>query len=87
MNGRKFRRQHPIHHYVADFYCHEKKLIIEVDGGIHKYKEIREHDKNRSSELERLGIRVIRVTNEQVLNSLRDVIQQIRQALVGEETT
>jgi very-short-patch-repair endonuclease len=78
MNGMKFRRQHPIHYYIADFYCHEKKLIIEVDGGIHKDKAIREHDENRSAEFERLGIKVIRITNEQVLTSLGDVIEVIK---------
>jgi cyclase len=77
MSGLKFRRQHPIHYYVADFYCHEKKLIIEVDGGIHNSKATKEHDENRSAEFERLGIRVIRVTNEQVLNSWGEVIEKI----------
>jgi very-short-patch-repair endonuclease len=81
MNGLKFRRQHPIHYYIADFYCHEKKLIIEVDGGIHKDKAIREHDENRSAEFERLGIRVIRITNEQVLNFLGAVIDTIKKSL------
>jgi len=80
MNGLKFRRQHPIHFYIADFYCHEKKLIIEVDGGIHNVKDIKEHDNNRSAEFDRLGIRVIRVTNESVLNSLSDVLEIIKQS-------
>jgi very-short-patch-repair endonuclease len=80
MNGLKFRRQHPIHFYIADFYCNEKKLIIEVDGGIHNVKDIKEHDNNRSAEFDRLGIRVIRVTNESVLNSLSDVLEIIKQS-------
>jgi very-short-patch-repair endonuclease len=83
MNGLKFRRQHPIHYYIADFYCHEKKLIIEVDGGIHKDKSIKEHDENRSAEFERLGIRVLRVTNEQVMNSLGEVIELIKRFIDG----
>src|SRR5271157_868586 len=78
LDGLKFRRQHPIHYYVADFYCHEKKLIIEVDGDIHKNQPIREHDENRSAEFERLGIKVIRFINEMVLNSLEDVIESIK---------
>ena len=85
MNGMKFRRQHPIHYYIADFYCHEKKLIIEVDGGIHKNKSIREHDENRSAEFEKMGISVIRVTNEQVLNSLGEVIDKIKR-IISEES-
>jgi very-short-patch-repair endonuclease len=81
LNGLKFLRQHPILLYIADFYCHEKKLIIEVDGGIHNDKKIKEHDENRSAELERMGITVLRVTNEQVLNSLVEVINLIKQSL------
>jgi very-short-patch-repair endonuclease len=84
LNGLKFRRQHPIHYYIADFYCHEKKLIIEVDGEIHKNRDIREHDENRSAEFERLGIRVVRVTNEQVLNSLGEVIDTIKRTISDE---
>jgi len=78
LDGLKFRRQHPVHYYVADFYCHEKRLIIEVDGGIHNNPDVREHDENRSAELDRLGIKVIRFTNEQVLTALSDVIQEIK---------
>jgi very-short-patch-repair endonuclease len=85
MNGLKFRRQHPIHYYIADFYCHEKKLIIEVDGGIHKDAAVEEHDENRTAELERLGIRVIRVTNEQVLNSLVEVIDTIKRSIKNDD--
>ena len=84
MNGLKFRRQHPLHYYIADFYCHEKKLIIEVDGGIHNSKATKEHDENRSAELERLGISVIRVTNEQIINSLGEVIKTIKRFLENE---
>jgi very-short-patch-repair endonuclease len=84
MCGLKFRRQYPIHYYIADFYCHEKRLIIEVDGGIHRDKSVREHDENRSAELEGLGIRVIRVTNEQILKSLDEVIDKIKKSLNDE---
>jgi len=79
LDGLKFRRQHPLHYYVADFYCHEKRLIIEVDGGIHNNPDVKEHDENRSAELDRLGIMVIRFTNEQVLNTLSEVIQEIKE--------
>jgi len=73
----KFRRQHPIHYYIADFYCHEKRLIIEVDGEIHKRRSVKEHDENRSAELDRLGITVIRFTNDQVIKSLPEVLKEI----------
>jgi len=78
INGLKFRRQHPIHLYIADFYCHEKKLIIEIDGGIHKSDDIKENDQNRSAELDRLGISVIRFTNEEILGNIDQVINNLK---------
>jgi len=73
----KFRRQHPIHMYVADFYCHEYKLVIEIDGKIHDLEEHKTNDENRSAELERLGIHVIRFSNEEVLNYIDKVLEAI----------
>jgi very-short-patch-repair endonuclease len=77
LKGLKFRRQHPIHYYIADFYCHEKRLIIEIDGGIHEHENIQEHDENRTAELERLGITVIRFSNDEVINSKELVLKKI----------
>src|SRR3954468_11680510 len=51
INGLKFRRQHPIGIYIADFYCHKLKLIIEVDGSIDDKKEIKEFDEKRENDL------------------------------------
>jgi very-short-patch-repair endonuclease len=76
-HGFIFRRQHPIDIFIADFYCHKLKLIIEVDGEIHDNKESQEHDDGRSAENEKIGIRVIRFTNEQVLNNKDIVIRRI----------
>jgi cyclase len=47
ISGLKFRRQHPVRFYIADFYCHKIKLVIEVDGEIHNKKEIKEKDIQR----------------------------------------
>jgi len=69
----RFRRQHPIDIFVLDFYCHEIKLAIEVDGGIHLKSEIQEYDKGRSHEIEKFGIKILRFTNEQILNNLNEV--------------
>jgi len=44
LKGLKFRRQHPIDKWIVDFYCHEKKLVIELDGSVHNEKEIAEYD-------------------------------------------
>ena len=79
LNGLKFRRQHPVHYYIADFYCHEKKLIIEVDGEIHQSNSAKEHDENRTAELEESGIIVLRFTNKQVLTALNKVLHDILQ--------
>src|SRR4030095_8695699 len=49
LKGKKFRRQHPILHYVADFYCHECKLVIELDGNFHRKKEVKEYDQWRTA--------------------------------------
>lgn len=80
----KFRRQHPIHQYIADFYCHEAKLIIEIDGGIHNNPENQEYDQNRTDELMKIGITVIRFTNQEVNNNLDEVINIIKNYLLPE---
>ena len=77
--GLKFRRQHPIHYYVADFYCHEARLIIEIDGGIHTDPKIKEHDENRAAELKRYGIRILRFSNEQVMSYTAEVVYEIKE--------
>ncbi|MBR8534091.1 endonuclease domain-containing protein [Carboxylicivirga sediminis] len=75
LDGLKFRRQHPIEYYIADFYCHEKKLVIEIDGEIHLYQK--QYDIGRTAELERFGIQVIRFKNEDVLFRVSSVLSQI----------
>lgn len=74
----KFRRQHPIQSYIADFYCHEKRLIIELDGEYHNQSDQKEMDKSRTFELERLGIDVIRFTNARVMNEIHDCLNELR---------
>ena len=81
LDGFYFRRQHPIKYFIADFYCAKADLIVEVDGGIHNNPDNKEWDINRTAELEKLGINVIRFTNEEVLNDIESVIQRIRQQL------
>jgi len=77
LNGFKFRRQHPIAGFIADFYCHESKLIIEIDGNIHDSSYNRERDEGRTFELEALGIRVIRFKNQDILNDVDRIISEI----------
>jgi very-short-patch-repair endonuclease len=77
LKGLKFRRQHPIDQWIADFYCHEKKLVIELDGGQHNDAEVKENDEGRTYELEQLGIKVIRFTNAEVTNDIKKVLEAI----------
>ena len=65
-----FRRQHPLDFFIVDFFCHKLKLVIEVDGDIHLIKENIAYDENRTGELERFGIKVIRFKNEEITNDL-----------------
>jgi very-short-patch-repair endonuclease len=79
--GYKFRRQHPLGSYIADFYCHEKRLVVEVDGEIHLNPEAVDKDENRTAVLERYGIAVIRFSNQEVLEETESVVQTIIQEL------
>jgi very-short-patch-repair endonuclease len=79
VSGSKFRRQHSIDKFIVDFYCHEARLIIEVDGFIHEYSV--EEDTIRQEFLESLGFTVIRFTNDEVLSSLNKVIDRITETL------
>ena len=81
INGHRFKRQHPIRNYIADFYCHEAKLIIEVDGGIHEQEEQRIRDRERTFAIEKLGCRVLRFSNSDVTNNIEQVLKTIKKAL------
>ncbi len=79
MGAYKFRRQHPIGAYIADFVCLEKKLIIELDGGQHT-KQV-EYDENRSAWLKERGYRVLRYWNHDVLKTPEVVMENILEEL------
>ena len=74
----KFRRQHPIGIYIADFYCHALKLVIEVDGDYHLSKEQQKKDQERTKYLILNGLRVIRFRNDEVEKTLDSVILKIK---------
>jgi very-short-patch-repair endonuclease len=77
LNGLKFRRQHPLGMFIADFYCHQKRLIIELDGGIHDIPEQKEYDEGRTFLLEEKGLRILRFRNEEIMNDLDSVLEKI----------
>mgnify|MGYP000956911506 CR=1 FL=1 len=86
-SGLKFLRQHPIvfkadykglNYFIADFYCHEKKTLIELDGPIHE--TTKEYDQFRDEELKRLGINTLRLKNEE-LENMDNALLKIKQYL------
>jgi ATP-dependent DNA helicase RecQ len=79
--GKKFRRQHAITFFIVDFICVAAKLIIEIDGEIHLTPEQAEYDLGRTFTLTELGYHELRFTNQQVLNSLDEVLAKIAQTL------
>ncbi len=83
LSGYKFLRQHPLiykgnliryNYFIADFYCDSKKVVIELDGPVHDKTE--EHDQFRDSELEELGINVLRIKNDELQN-MKKVLRKI----------
>jgi very-short-patch-repair endonuclease len=77
LNGLKYRRQQVIDGFIADFFCSEKSLVIEVDGPIHDRMRRKQMDEHRSKVFESRGIRVLRVKNEDVVHRMEDVLQRI----------
>ena len=81
MEGFRFKTQHPIGNYIADFYCHQVKLVVEVDGENHSDAEQKEYDASRSEEMERFNIKVLRFTNGAVKNNIDRVVEEIKNML------
>jgi very-short-patch-repair endonuclease len=79
LGGHKFRRQHPVGRFVLDFYCHEERLAIEVNGGIHQRQQVA--DRERQETLESMGIRFIRLPAERAQEDLPGALEAIQQAL------
>lgn len=83
--GLRFRRQHPVSMYIADFYCHKLRLIIEIDGSVHDDPGVKENDITRENNLKQMGYKIIRFTNnsvekqgENVLNELKNFVAQLQ---------
>ncbi|MBN1496870.1 MAG: endonuclease domain-containing protein [Spirochaetes bacterium] len=78
--GYKFRYQHPIYHYILDFYCDEKLLAIEVDGNVHK--ERKDYDEYRDDFMKSLGIQTMRFDNDEIMNNIDTVLDMIKKELL-----
>src|SRR6185436_1076259 len=77
-NSLKFRRQHPLDKFIVDFYCNEKKIVLELDGGVHNEKINKEYDEARTAMLAGLNIIVLRFKNEEVIIDMQGVLKKIR---------
>jgi very-short-patch-repair endonuclease len=77
LNGLKFRRQHPLGRYIADFYCPEVRLIIELDGTVHNLKDQKEYDELRKEVIEVHRVRVLRIRNEEIEKDIESVLKRI----------
>lgn len=75
--GLKFRRQHPLYRFILDFYCHEKRLVVEVDGDSHAEPGQQAYDQARTEWLEQQGLRVIRFQNREVEHKVEGVLEEI----------
>jgi very-short-patch-repair endonuclease len=80
-SGAKFRRQFPFGPYILDFYCLERRLVIEVDGSQHYEADGLAKDAERTALLEKSGLRMLRFTNLEVFMETDDVAESIRQAI------
>lgn len=86
--GKKFYRQFPIKFkidftekfFIADFYCHECKIVVEIDGKIHDNQK--EYDQFRTEIIEQFGIKVVRFTNNDVENNIENVLSELKKILL-----
>ena len=83
LNNLRFRRQHPIFQYIADFYCHEAKLVVELDGAIHDSEENKKYDINRDFVMRNFEIEVLRFRNNEVFQDIDAVLKRI--SLIAQE--
>ena len=70
IEGLRFRRQCPIGPYIVDFFCPERKLVVEVDGGQHGLPELAAHDESRTAWLRQNGYRVVRFWNSEIMSNV-----------------
>jgi len=77
----KFRRQHPIFRFIADFYSHSLLLVVEIDGGYHTAIEQKELDAFRDEDMNHLGITVVRFTNDEVVNHPQTIMKRLHDCI------
>ncbi|MEE9465459.1 MAG: endonuclease domain-containing protein [Candidatus Neomarinimicrobiota bacterium] len=77
LGGLKFRRQHPMGSSIVDFYCHEKRLVVEIDGAVHHGEDARDKDSIRQEIIEQYGVRFVRLTSDEIENDLGAVLRKL----------
>ena len=77
--GVRFKAQHPMGRYIVDFYCHQARLVVEIDGPIHNYHK--EEDQQRIDDIKKDGVTVLRIRNEEVFENLEGVLEKIKRFL------
>ena len=83
LEGFQFFRQKTVGGYIADFFCMKAKLVLEVDGGQHYFKETEEYDKSRDKKLRSLGLTVLRFTNDELKENIEGVVEIILENLTA----
>ena len=83
----KFRRQHAIGSFIADFFCPEQLLVLEIDGDVHAEQTKITKDRQRERHLRSLGLQVVRYTNYEVLNNLNGVLEHLLAVLSSDSTS
>ena len=81
--GYDFHRQKPLLEFIADFYCHELELVIEIDGFTHEFEETKQKDMFKQAKLEEIGLSVLRFTDEEVHSELDQVILKIEDYIMN----
>jgi len=81
LNGFRFKRQHPISTFIADFYCHKVKLVIEIDEVYHNSAGQKIKDINRDAVMADLGLKILRFSDQEVINQIEDVLDRIKKEL------
>jgi very-short-patch-repair endonuclease len=87
MMGYDFHRQKPLDNYIADFFCHELMLAIEIDGYTHLMEDVQDKDEKKEKRLNELGIHVLRFPDSDVFNDIDNVLREIENYVVEYEKT
>ena len=85
LGGFRFRQQHPIGTYIADFYCNEAGLVVELDGSYHFSTEQIERDRMRDEAMRAHGLRILRISNDEVIENIETTLSKINRALTGKD--